>query len=412
MKVIHLLRKPCSEPTVAANVLRWGTGAINVDGCRVEGAPPSVPQPVFNSPTGRTYGMKTGEGRNGEMSHAQGRWPANLILDGSDEVVGLFPQAGGGFGKRGALNGGATQLGFDGHGQTVGYGDSGSAARFFKHFPTLSTNNTGSHMNTELADYLRTLISPEERTLTTTEGGECVYLHIDDPDSFPWADHADASVHGLTVESSSLAGQAAWLPEALRVLKPGAHLLLAAPDEEPTGHTGACIAEDAGFEVRDCILWVYGEGAGDRLHYTAKAARAEREAGCAALPLRTAAIEEDGDADDMGGESEPPKVSSVRNFHPTVKPVAVMTRLLADVPTDRGPVLEPFMGSGTTLLACIDTGHDAIGIEKDPDYFPIADARVRHRDSANSAWDAVTIVSDRPTEMEAVETTLEALLGL
>jgi len=35
MKVIHLLRKPCSEPTVAANVLRWGTGALNIDATRV-----------------------------------------------------------------------------------------------------------------------------------------------------------------------------------------------------------------------------------------------------------------------------------------------------------------------------------------------------------------------------------------
>jgi len=321
--------------------------------------------------------MKTGEGRNGEMSHAQGRWPANLILDGSDEVVGLFPQAGGGFGKRGALNGGATQLGFDGHGQTVGYGDSGSAARFFKHFPTLSTNNTGSHMNTELADYLRTLISPEERTLTTTEGGECVYLHVATPDSFPWADHADASVHGLTVESSSLAGQPVWLPEAMRVLKPGAHLLLAAPDEEPTGHTGACIAEDAGFEVRDCILWVYGEGAGDRLHYTAKAARAEREAGCAALPLRTAAIEEDGDADDMGGESEPPKVSSVRNFHPTVKPVSLMRYLIRLLTPPGGVVLDRFGGSGSTAVAALEEGFAAITVEKTDDYLPIIEGRIR-----------------------------------
>lgn len=81
----YLFRKPISEDTIADNVLRWGTGAINIDGCRIGGKPPSVPQPIFNSPTGRTYGMKTGEGRNGEgrngeMSQAQGRFPANLVL--------------------------------------------------------------------------------------------------------------------------------------------------------------------------------------------------------------------------------------------------------------------------------------------------------------------------------------------
>ena len=35
MRTIHVLRKPCSEGTVAANVLKWGTGALNVDGCRI-----------------------------------------------------------------------------------------------------------------------------------------------------------------------------------------------------------------------------------------------------------------------------------------------------------------------------------------------------------------------------------------
>jgi len=78
-EIVTLARKPF-KGTLAANVLEHGTGALNVDGCRVKGVPPSVPQPVFNSPTGRIYGMKTGEGRNGQMSQATGRWPANLIL--------------------------------------------------------------------------------------------------------------------------------------------------------------------------------------------------------------------------------------------------------------------------------------------------------------------------------------------
>lgn len=271
-------------------------------------------------------------------------------------------------------------------------------------------------MPPDLADYFRTMISPEERTLATTEGGECVYLHVSTPDTFPWADYADSSVHGMTVEATSVAGQAAWIPEAYRVLKPGAHLMLAAPDDEPVGDTGACLAEDLGFEVRDAILWVHGEGSGDSLHYTAKAARSEREAGLAHLPPRTMVSDDvdtnDADPDDEG-EDRPPVQSTVRNFHPTVKPVAVMTRLMADVPFDIGPVLDPFMGSGTTMLACIDTGHDGIGIERDPEYFPIADARVRHRDTASAAWDATTITSDMPpTTTEPAEVDLNDFLGL
>ena len=257
-----------------------------------------------------------------------------------------------------------------------------------------------THMPQDLADYLRALVSPEERTLTTTEGGACVYLHIVDPDTFSWGEHADASVHGLTVESSSLAGQAVWLPEALRVLKPGAHLLLAAPDEEPTGHTGACIAEDAGFEVRDAILWVHGEGAGDRLHYTPKAARAEREEGL------------------FGGGDDENGAGKRKNVHPTVKPVEVMVRLLGDIDPARGPVVDPFLGSGTTLLACIETGHDGIGIEREREYLEIADARVRHRDYETAGWNRAHIVSDAaPTpsaggEGDGQEQSLDDFFGL
>ena len=58
-----LCRKPLSEKTVAANVLKWGTGGINVDGCRVG-------------------------------TESTGRFPANLIHDGSEEVLGLFPETG------------------------------------------------------------------------------------------------------------------------------------------------------------------------------------------------------------------------------------------------------------------------------------------------------------------------------
>lgn len=133
LEPITVARKPFAS-TVADNVLQHGTGVLNVDGCRVEGAPPSVPQPEFNSPTGRTYGMKTGEGRNGKMSQASGRWPANLIHDGSEEVVELFPATGparqGVRDPNGTMgyHGGASGL----PGIVRGHNDNGgSAARFF-----------------------------------------------------------------------------------------------------------------------------------------------------------------------------------------------------------------------------------------------------------------------------------------
>ena len=107
MKVIHLLRKPCSEGTVAANVLRHGTGALNIDGTRVEGAPPSVPQPDFRNVAGRAT-MPDAKSRNGEMSHATGRWPANLVLqhlDGCEQTGTREVKA---LGATGSKSGGAS----------------------------------------------------------------------------------------------------------------------------------------------------------------------------------------------------------------------------------------------------------------------------------------------------------------
>ncbi len=88
---ICMARKPLIG-TVAANVLAHGTGAINVDGCRVEGAPPSVPQPDLRNVTGRATGFDA-KSRNGEMSHATGRWPANFIHDGSEEATAGLGEA-------------------------------------------------------------------------------------------------------------------------------------------------------------------------------------------------------------------------------------------------------------------------------------------------------------------------------
>ena len=65
-----------------------------------------------------------------------------------------------------------------------------------------------------------------------------------------------------------------------------------------------------------------------------------------------------------------------QNNHPTVKPIALMEYLVKLVSREGQVVLDPFMGSGTTGMACVNTGRDFIGIEIDEDYFKIAQARI------------------------------------
>ena len=62
--------------------------------------------------------------------------------------------------------------------------------------------------------------------------------------------------------------------------------------------------------------------------------------------------------------------------HPTQKPVALMEWCLGFLP-DAETILDPFMGSGTTLVACAKMGRKGVGIELDPEYFEIACKRVR-----------------------------------
>lgn len=65
-----------------------------------------------------------------------------------------------------------------------------------------------------------------------------------------------------------------------------------------------------------------------------------------------------------------------RNNHPTQKPVGVMEWCIGHLPDNTETILDPFMGSGTTLVACAKLGRSGIGIELDEDYFNIACERV------------------------------------
>ena len=85
-----VFRKPLSESTVASNVLRWGCGALNIDAGRV-GTAPRTTHANGNKRT-RNDGATMHEGfAVGEYPAASQRWPANLITDGSPDVVAMFP---------------------------------------------------------------------------------------------------------------------------------------------------------------------------------------------------------------------------------------------------------------------------------------------------------------------------------
>ena len=136
-----LLRKPIEEKTVAQNVLKHGTGAINIDASRVGFSGSDDEQEMKAANQRRKNSNDRGVDKGVFMASAtlkpndsQGRWPAQLIHDGSDVVLEGFPETKSG--KGGGAPGG-WQNSYVGGKVTndethrIGHNDSGSAARFF-----------------------------------------------------------------------------------------------------------------------------------------------------------------------------------------------------------------------------------------------------------------------------------------
>jgi site-specific DNA-methyltransferase (adenine-specific) len=133
---IVVARKPLVG-TVAANVEKHGTGALNIDGCRVPNADAAgdrdgeeSAERTYEGRGGTDFAMKPGV-RGGCPS---GRWPANLLHDGSPEVLACFPQTARGKMRPTHTTAGRSVYGNDAEGGFTTmetYGDAGSAARFF-----------------------------------------------------------------------------------------------------------------------------------------------------------------------------------------------------------------------------------------------------------------------------------------
>ena len=252
---IVVARKPLIG-TVAANVLEYGTGALNIDASRITIAKGDEPSAGHRTATFGTQKTVSGGDGSGGWQAALGRFPANFIHDGSDEVVALFPQTKGAVGKTQYGSGTNTiygKLSTDGNPTgSNGTPDSGSAARFF-----YCAKASKSERNAGLEGLEKKEIGAKGNGLARTCG---------------------------TCGSSVLDG---------------------------------CDCPDRTFNN----------------------------------PTR-------------------------QNFHPTVKPLALMRYLVRLVTPPGGVVFDPFLGSGTTAVAAILEGFKWAGCEMTEDYWPIIEARV------------------------------------
>jgi site-specific DNA-methyltransferase (adenine-specific) len=241
---IIVARKLC-KGTVAENVQQYGTGALNIDACRIPGPAGSGVWGSSNKTVNpeRTFVGSPDAADYRTEQHPSGRWPVNVIHDGSEDVLTAFPDA-------------------PGQQRAVGP----------EHGPKPSVHTCGDYGPREL------------------------------------------------------------------------------------------------FQPRD------DSGSAARFFYCAKADRTDRNEGLEGEPVKP--------LNWSSGDQSPGTFQSkhtnrhIENFHPTVKPTALMRYLCRLVTPPNGIVLDPFMGSGSTGKAALHEGFDFIGIEIDPTYLALAKARI------------------------------------
>jgi site-specific DNA-methyltransferase (adenine-specific) len=324
---ICVARKPLSEKSIAENVLKWGTGGINVDGCRVEGVYGSGQNEIIEGKDANVFndGEKkaTGHKQKVMVSNPEGRFPANIILECiCDEVIK---------GEKGEVK---------------------------------TTN--------------RVRKVEAGGGVEDKKGVEC--SGIDN-----YNDKGDIHTNPMC-------------PCYLMDEQSGVSDYSKKKDGKPGGKTfgGSDMKATEGS-------WPKDKGGASRFFYQAKVSKAERNMGLEPVEVFSARPRrEDGtiiykethpeewkeamaklprkDKSALAASEEKLQTqsTSVKNTHPTVKPVSLMAYLVRLVTPPNGIVLDPFMGSGSTGIAAQLEGFRFCGMEMDEDYFKIASARIEN----------------------------------
>lgn len=383
---IILARKPLSEKTVVANVLAHGTGALNIDATRVAHA--SEADRALATPRGRaTSGSLVGKARftgcadyapdslnpvdadrdvctNCYMRAAdhenrmefmrpdtsKGRWPANVLHDGSEEVEAAFAA----FGEK-------TSGSHKPHTQNVkgwknscdvntfsNTGDSGTASRFFmtckytdKEWNAyINASDAGQTLNLQSERVVSALSSAVEQSMPQSALLRASYQA---PSMSATASELSLiSALSITMTQNIASAFSQGLP--LTKLSLSLNHANCAAIQTQTGIMQITISHWRSSGSADLVTFSItlpnvelGAKASTyaRFHYSAKASKADRAG----------------------------------SRHPTVKPIALMRWLCRLVTPPGGTILDPFAGSGSTLQAAVEEGFNAVGVEREAEYY-------------------------------------------
>jgi hypothetical protein len=324
---------------------------------------------------GPTWSGEFKGGRRVNGGAEEGRYPANVLHDGSDEVLEAFAAFGdaGGQDKRPVLNRAKRRAGEpgkankDGRSESALYGDTGTAARFFAkcEFADDETFIRSAKSIMQAWNQQNALTAENPSSLSSERAAIAL------SDAVTWASHGASRLSDVTGLTTSVT------PNELRLLgesvitatlsterrcSPG--LLLARSTETPSPATCAVNQTPSGTTTITVSHWKSDGSARPvtfsitptcsepgvlasesilRFNYCAKASKSERGEG---------------------------------NTHATVKPITLMRWCVRLVCPPRGTVLDPFAGSGTTLLAAQREGREAVGVELDAGHCEIIRSRL------------------------------------
>lgn len=388
---ICMARKP-HRGTIAANVMAHGTGALNIDGCRVEGestARHTLKVMSSKGAAGGAFGNQLHEFavRDERLSTGSdlGRWPANLIHDGSDEVLAAFPEAGGQAapvkGSEPSAKTSNTCGEFAGRAPFDRRDGGGSAARFFKSCQQESTEC----LTLSPADAAASSSSLQSALAASVASAAAIWPSLagvlDEscpaPSTPVTASECEALCAVAITAITTIAS--GYSPESRREKRsPCGSLVSVVATREQTGITTITAnlsRSDGSAAIATCCITPTNVDRGDqgsangRLHYTAKASAHDRHDGLDHPGHQFKQGRMPHDAADVIREGR-------GNHHPTVKPTDLMRYLCRLVTPPGGTVLDIFAGSGSTLKAAELEGFDAIGIELEPVYIEIARRRI------------------------------------
>ena len=170
-----------------------------------------------------------------------------------------------------------------------------------------------------------------------------------------------------------------WIGECYRVLKGGTHIYIMVNDKNLMRYLNE--VDRSGFNFVKTLVWVKPNKICGRWYMT------QKETIILARKGEQRPINNAGTSDVLFTPSFKKQKADKLNLHDTEKPTELMQVLIENSSKENDVILDPFMGSGTTAIACINTNRNFIGFELDKQYCEIANERVR-KGEVDNQWSA------------------------